>query len=99
MQVSIIHSIERSPQTLRAIHEERLEKLLYRAWSQTDYHHEILEHCGVLRNSRVDLDRFTDIPFLTKDIIRAQANRLRAKRSSIPEVSMSTPSTSSCHFA
>ena len=78
-ELDLIHSIERSPQKLRAIHEERLAKLLHHAWSQTEYYHEVLEHCGVLRNGRVNLDRFTDIPFLTKDIIRTQGDRLRAK--------------------
>jgi len=78
-ELDLIHSIERSPQKLRAIHEERLGKLLHHAWSQTEYYHDVLEHCGVIRNGRVHLDRFTDIPFLTKDIIRAQGERLRAK--------------------
>jgi phenylacetate-CoA ligase len=78
-ELDLIHSIERSPQRLHAIHEERLEKLLHHAWSQTEYYHDILEHCGVCRNGRVNLDRFSDIPFLTKDIIRAQGERLRAK--------------------
>jgi phenylacetate-CoA ligase len=78
-ELDLIHSIERSPQKLRAVQEERLEKLLYHAWSQTDYYHDVLEHCGVIRNGRVHLDRFADVPFLTKDIIRAQGDRLRAK--------------------
>src|SRR5271170_236050 len=77
-ELDLIHSIERSPRKLQAIQEERLEKLLHHAWSQTEYYHEVLEHCGVFRNGSVNLDRFTDIPFLTKDIIRAQGERLRA---------------------
>jgi phenylacetate-CoA ligase len=78
-ELDLIHSIERSPQKIRAIQEERLERLLYHAWSQTEYYHEVLEHCGVVRNGRVNLDRFVDIPFLTKDIIRSHGDRLRAK--------------------
>jgi len=78
-ELDLIHSIERSPQKLQAIHEDRLEKLLHHAWSETEYYHEILEHCGVIRNGRVNLDRFTDIPILTKDIIRAQGDRLLPK--------------------
>jgi len=78
-ELDLIHSLERSPQSLRRTREERLERLLHHAWSQTDYYHEVLEHCGVCRNGRVNLDRFTDIPFLTKDIIRAQGDRLRAR--------------------
>ena len=78
-ELDLIHSIERSPQKIRAIQEERLERLLHHAWSQTEYYHEVLEHCGVVRNGRVNLDRFVDIPFLTKDIIRSHGDRLRAK--------------------
>jgi phenylacetate-CoA ligase len=78
-ELELIHSIERSPPKLRATQEERLEKLLHFAWSQTEYYHEVLEHCGVIRDGRVNLDRFADIPFLTKDIIRAQGTRLLAK--------------------
>ncbi len=77
-ELDLIHSIERSPWKLQAIHEERLEKLLHHAWAQTEYYHDVLEYCGVVRNGRVNLDRFTDIPFLTKDIIRAQGDRLQA---------------------
>src|ERR1700735_2062757 len=79
-ELDLIHSIERAPVKLRATQEERLEKLLHFAWSQTEYYHEVLEHCGVIRHGRVNLDRFTDIPFLTKDIIRAQGGRLAAKK-------------------
>ena len=78
-ELDLIHSIEWSPPRLRATQEERLEKLLQFAWSQTEYYHEVLERCGAIRNGRVKLDRFTDIPFLTKDIIRAQGGRLLAK--------------------
>ncbi len=78
-ELELMHSIERSPLKLRTTQEERLEKLLQFAWSQTEYYHEVLEHCGVIRHGRVNLDRFTDIPFLTKDIIRAQGDRLLAK--------------------
>lgn len=78
-ELDLIHSIERSPSKLRTTQEERLEKLLHFAWSQTEYYHDVLGHCGVIQNGRVNLDRFVDIPFLTKDIIRAQGDRLRAK--------------------
>jgi len=68
-EIELIQSIERSPpETIRAIQQERLAQLLYHAWSQTDYYHEVLEHCGAVRNGNVNLDRFEDIPFLTKDI-------------------------------
>ncbi len=79
-EIGLIHSIERSPpETILAIQQERLAQLLHHAWSQTDYYHEVLENCGAVRNGNVNLDRFEDIPFLTKDIIRSQPERLRAR--------------------
>ena len=80
-ELELIDSIERSsPQKIKAVQSERLERLLHHAWSQTDYYHEVLESCGAVRNGRVNLERFEDIPFLTKDIIRAQSDRLIARQ-------------------
>jgi phenylacetate-CoA ligase len=79
-ELELIRSIERlPPASIRAVQQERLGKLLHHAWSQTDYYHEVLEACGAVRGGRVNLDRFEDIPFLTKDIIRSQAERMRPK--------------------
>jgi len=81
-ELDLIHSIERkSPEAIRAVQERRLEELLHHAWSQTDYYHEVLEHCGAVRpDGSVNLERFEDIPFLTKDLIRSQSERLIARR-------------------
>jgi len=80
-ELELIHAIERSSaREIRAIQQQRLERLLHHAWSQSDYYREVLEHCGAVRpDGSVDLDRFEDIPFLTKDIIRAQGARLVAR--------------------
>src|SRR6266702_4096109 len=78
-ELEVIQSVERSPAKLQAIHESRLERLLHHAWSHTDYYREVLEACGAVRSGKVSLDRFEDIPFLTKDIIRSQGARLLAK--------------------
>jgi phenylacetate-coenzyme A ligase PaaK-like adenylate-forming protein len=78
-ELEVIQTVERSPAKLRAIHEERLGALLHHAWSQTDYYREVLEGCGAVRAGKVNLDRFEDIPFLTKDIIRSQGERMMAK--------------------
>src|SRR5450631_2719207 len=72
-ELELIQSIERSSAKIQAVRERRLEQLLHHAWSQTDYYHEVLEACGAVRNGQVNLDRFDDIPFLTKDIIRSQS--------------------------
>lgn len=79
-ELELIRSIEKSsPATILAVQQERLQRLLHHAWSQTDYYRDVLEGCGAVRNGRVNLDRFEDIPFLTKDILRAQGARLRPK--------------------
>src|SRR5580698_1033379 len=82
-ELEVIQSVERSPARLKAVHEARLEQLLHHAWSQTDYYREVLEACGAVRSGKVNLDRFEDIPFLTKDILRSQSERLIAK--SLPD--------------
>jgi phenylacetate-CoA ligase len=83
-ELDLIHSIEKAaPATIRAVQEDRLARLLHHAWSETDYYHEVLEASGAVSNGRVNLERFEDIPFLTKDILRSQAQRLRAK--SLPD--------------
>jgi phenylacetate-CoA ligase len=79
-EIELIQSLERgSPEKIRAVQQERLAQLLHHAWSQTDYYREVLENCGAVRNGKVNLDRYEDIPFLTKDIIRSQPERLRAR--------------------
>ena len=78
-ELDLIQSIERSSAKIQAVRAQRLERLLHHAWSQTDYYHEVLETCGAVRNGKVNLDRFADIPFLTKDIIRSQGARLTAR--------------------
>jgi phenylacetate-CoA ligase len=78
-ELDLIHSIEQSSAKIQAIHEDRLERLLHHAWSQTEYYHDVLEDCGAVRNGKVDLDRFDEIPFLTKSIIREQSHRLLAR--------------------
>jgi phenylacetate-coenzyme A ligase PaaK-like adenylate-forming protein len=52
---------------------EKLRRLLHHAWEHVPYYREILPRCGVIRDGRPDLERFTDIPILTKEIIRREA--------------------------
>ncbi|MCH8063487.1 MAG: phenylacetate--CoA ligase family protein [Chloroflexi bacterium] len=78
-ELKFVRSIERrTPEELRRISNERLSRLLIHAWTNTDYYHELLSDCGVVRDGKVDLDRFEDVPFLTKRIIQQDAGRLRA---------------------
>lgn len=78
-ELALIGQIERSPERIAEVQRARLAELLRHAWAQVPYYRDTLESCGAVREGRVDLDRFTDIPFLTKDVIRAEGDRLRAK--------------------
>ena len=83
-ELDLIKSIEKaSPAAIKDVQRERLQRLLHHAWNATEYYRDVLEECGAVRAGAVNLDRFDDIPFLTKDIIRSQGPRLRAK--SLPE--------------
>jgi phenylacetate-CoA ligase len=78
-ELDLIQSIEKSsPAAIKHVQRERLQRLLHHAWNTTEYYREVLEQCGAVTAGVVNLDRFEDIPFLTKDIIRAQGSRLRA---------------------
>jgi phenylacetate-CoA ligase len=78
-ELDLIKAIERSPEKIDAVQKHRLEALLLHAWTETEYYRDVLEHCGAVRQGRVNLDRFAEIPFLTKKIIREQGARLLAK--------------------
>jgi phenylacetate-coenzyme A ligase PaaK-like adenylate-forming protein len=82
-ELDLIRRIEYSAESIRTVQRTRLEDLLRHAWAETDYYREVLAVCGVVRDGRVNLDRFTDIPFLTKKIIREEGDRLRAR--SLPQ--------------
>ncbi|HTC23010.1 MAG TPA: hypothetical protein VK688_01530 [Gemmatimonadales bacterium] len=78
-ELDLISRIERSAERIAEVQRGRLVALLRHAWEQVPYYHDVLESCGAVRDGRVDPDRFSEIPFLTKDVIRAQGDRLRAK--------------------
>ncbi len=83
-ELQLIKSIEKtSPAVIKDVQQKRLQRLLHHAWNTTEYYHDILERCGAVKAGIVNLDRFEDIPFLTKDIIRSEGSRLRAK--SLPD--------------
>ena len=68
---------------IQRLHEQRLTALLGHAWSTTEYYRQVLTEVGAVRNGVVDLARFEDIPFLTRDILRDQFDRLTSR--SLPE--------------
>jgi phenylacetate-CoA ligase len=79
-ELGFLRSIEyKSSGEIRDIQNERLIALLLHAWQNTDYYREVLSDTGVVVDGKVHLERFEEIPVLTKDIIRQQGDRLRAR--------------------
>lgn len=78
-ELEFLRRIERkSPGEILNIQNERLAKLLRHAWENTAYYKEALSECGVVVEGKVHLDRFDQIPLLTKEIILQQGDRLKA---------------------
>lgn len=79
-ELQLLRSIEyKTPEEIREIQQQRLVKLLLHAWKNTDYYKEVLSECNVVKDGKVNLDNFENIPFLTKEIIRSEFHRLKAK--------------------
>lgn len=79
-ELKLLQSIEyKSPEYIKSLQEKRLKDLLIHAWTNTNYYHQVLEDCGVVRNGNVDLSNFNKIPALTKAIIKKEEKNLRAK--------------------
>jgi len=78
-ELALIARIERSAERIAEVQRSRLAELLRHAWSQVPYYRDVLESCGAVRDGRVNLERFSDIPFLTKDIMRREGGRLLAR--------------------
>jgi phenylacetate-CoA ligase len=54
----------------------KLEALLLHAYNNVPYYHRILDNCGVIKDNKVNLDNFSRIPVLTKEIIRHEGKNL-----------------------
>ena len=81
-ELLLLRRLDRAPAgVVQALHEERLTALLRHAWGTTAYYRRVLAEAGVVRDGGavVDLSRFTDIPFLTKDVIRDQFDSLTSR--------------------
>ena len=53
-----------------------LAGILDYAYENVPYYREIFERAGVVRNGRVDLERFTEVPFLDKPTLKARSEDL-----------------------
>ncbi len=64
---------------LDALQRRKLCDLLVHAAAETDYYGRVLADCGAVRGGEVDLERFDQVPFLTKEILRGEGPALRAR--------------------
>jgi phenylacetate-CoA ligase len=75
-----IRSIEFAPADEKdAAVNERLEAMLLRAASAVPYYSRVLKEARVVEGGRVRLENFAAIPFLTKEIVRREGERLWAR--------------------
>lgn len=64
---------------LDEMRQRKLEKLLIHAYENVPYYNRVLEQCGVIDAGKVNLEKFADIPVLTKEIIRKEGHNLYSK--------------------
>lgn len=74
--VDRISSMSRSD--VQKYQKQRLTDLLKHAYQTVPYYNEILSDAGVIDDGSVNLDRYSDIPLLTKDELRSENDRLRS---------------------
>jgi phenylacetate-CoA ligase len=80
-QLAELRRLQWAPeQEITALSDRRLRALLRHAHAHVPYYRTLLEDCGAVdAGGNVDLEAFTAIPFLTKDIIRARPEELLAE--------------------
>ena len=72
-----LKKIEFLPRTeIETISKTRLEKLLLHAYHQVPYYQKIFKKINLIQNNKVNLDKFNEIPILTKEIIRKEKDNL-----------------------
>jgi len=72
--------VKSSKREIRKYQEEKLKKLLFHAYKNVPYYQRVLKESGVITKSgKVDLKKFSNIPILTKDIIREEGKNLYSK--------------------
>ena len=76
-----IKSLEKlSAAEIKKYQEEKLKKLLLHAYQNVPYYHKLLVKVGVIdRSGQVQLQNFSKIPYLTKEIIRKEDKNLYSK--------------------
>lgn len=76
--VKMVTSMNRS--RLQRYQQRRLKQLLYHAAQTTEYYQAILSDAGVYDGDTVTLDRFNDIPLLTKTELRNEREQLHSSK-------------------
>lgn len=67
-----IKKLEKLPgKELLSFQEQKLKNILLHAWKHIPYYRDMLEEKKVVFENQVYLENFTDLPILTKDIIRS----------------------------
>jgi phenylacetate-CoA ligase len=61
------------------IQRDELSKLLLHSYNNVPYYREIFQEISLVEGNRVDLEKFTNIPILTKEIIREKKEKLHSK--------------------
>ncbi len=75
-----IESIEsKSKEQIKAIQKEKLINLLLHAYKNVPYYNKVLYESGVVIDNKINLDIFSRIPILTKDIISENFEDLKSK--------------------
>ena len=67
--------------SLQALNEQRLSKLLMYAFNHVPYYREVLGDCAVTDGTSARLDNFDQVPPLTKDILRERFDSLQSDES------------------
>lgn len=60
--------------------QQKIKEILLHSYHSVPYYKKVLAESRVIENDVVQLDRFSDIPFLTKEIIREQGSRLYSEK-------------------
>lgn len=78
--LEFIKSIEyKNKEEIKAIQRDKLKNLLLHAHKNVPYYNKILEENGVVISGEVNLENFSNIPILTKDIFRENFEDLKSK--------------------
>ncbi|KXB07347.1 hypothetical protein AKJ54_00350 [candidate division MSBL1 archaeon SCGC-AAA382K21] len=74
-----IHNMENRREKIENFHKKNLKKLLKHCHENVPYYTKKLEDVGVIKNSKVNIENFGNIPILKKEDIQSNFNSLKSK--------------------